>query len=495
MRLVLKAAILSVLACAVPQAALGAEITLSPPSAPPTAQVAIHGTGFSPGAQVQVFGFPLVNEAATADAQGAFTVGFQVPRDAFPGPVLIRASAPSDFAFASFVVSTPWNQAGRVAGRTGFNQFEGILGRDTADDLFVRWRTNVDGGEPIVNHNTVYARTRTGITALQLLCRSPLLSCDEPLVQGRFAIPGPVFFTSTPIIGKNRLYVAANFRVYAFSTTCKTAGSCDPIWSRGFNPEPRSLTFAHGMLYVGTNDSLRGFDVAACEAAAGACKPVSTVAAPDPAGARAGVPAIANGRIAVVGGILGELMVFDEACRGRCAPLWHAEVGGAGTPVIAGPHTVVISDGHVRTYRTDCRTDGGVCAPLWTSAGANHTGRPAVAGRRVFAPGERQLPTGAFVSDFRAYELDCRTDGGQCTNAWRWTSAGPGFSGDSAPVVANGVVYAPFGTRISMLSTACANPCQPLGFVNVDRSPEIAIADATLVASTLTSLTAFSSNR
>jgi hypothetical protein len=78
-------------------------------------------------------------------------------------------------------------------------------------------------------------------------------------------------------------------------------------------------------------------------------------------------------------------------------------------------------------YEEGCRTDGGVCPPLWHAPTniegdiSNYVNRPTIAGGRVFVTtshdaggGDGQL---AAVSGF---PMRCRTDGGICPPDWSW---------------------------------------------------------------------------
>jgi hypothetical protein len=166
-------------------------------------------------------------------------------------------------------------------------------------------------------------------------------------------------------------------------------------------------------------------------------------------GARAARPAIGKGVVAIVAES-GRLSVFPIACSDPCAPLWTAEVGGAegldawldrsfplwprglpAIPAIGDSRVWDASDGILRAFALDCRTDGGTCSPLVVERPVGRperfTSSPALGDGRVFV---------ASTSALNAFDARCAADG-SCPVLWR---APLGAVSTSRPLVAGSTV-------------------------------------------------------
>ena len=133
---------------------------------------------------------------------------------------------------------------------------------------------------------------------------------------------------------------------------------------------------------------------------------------------------------------------------------------------------------------TSCATTGKPCKVLWTAVVGRYGGdTPTVADGMVFAGGD----TGTVVSDPRLYAFPqhCRTDGGVCRPLWHVDLPGEGAGGkggslDMPPTVSGKTVYVVAGPAfhafLYALPTSCPgaadHPCAPLwrGKVHIGES-------------------------
>jgi hypothetical protein len=167
-----------------------------------------------------------------------------------------------------------------------------------------------------------------------------------------------------------------------------------------------------------------------------------------PNGGRVGWPAVADGRIFAsysgVGAPRGTLHAFDG--RDAAGPrLWSALLPGQGGPSVAVAEGVVVTAAQnafgwmLAAFDaagvTNCSGSPKVCTPLWVSdvwTGAGGDSAPAIANGIVYRAAGSQL---------RAYDLhgtqSCSGSPVVCDPLWQ-AEVGPGVT---APAVANGVVY------------------------------------------------------
>jgi len=138
------------------------KVTVSPKSNPPTTDVLVSGSGFSPYAAIDIY-FDTTDEAlASANASGAFSkISIQVPPSAVPGEHWITAVQRSNdhSAQTPFTVNTNWAESGFTPERKRFNPYENVLSPTTVGGIDEQWsfRTgNVVVSSPVVANGVVY---------------------------------------------------------------------------------------------------------------------------------------------------------------------------------------------------------------------------------------------------------------------------------------------------------------------------------------------------
>jgi hypothetical protein len=113
--------------------------------------------------------------------------------------------------------------------------------------------------------------------------------------------------------------------------------------------------------------------------------------------------------------------------------LWRAAGGFNSSPAVANG-VVYDGDGGMAAYDVNCRTDGGNCAALWKgNTGYPDWDSPAVGGGMVYM----QSVNGLF-----AFKVGCRNDGGTCAPIWTGTNADAGYT---SPTLANGWLFVATG--------------------------------------------------
>jgi outer membrane protein assembly factor BamB len=86
--------------------------------------------------------------------------------------------------------------------------------------------------------------------------------------------------------------------------------------------------------------------------------------------------------------------------------------------------------GRLLAFKVGCRTDGGVCLPLWTGqVGDSSSATPTVANGLVF--------TGGNPNNVVAFKVGCGSGGASCDPVW----VGHTGVAVSSVAVANGVLY------------------------------------------------------
>jgi len=289
------------------------------------------------------------------------------------------------------------------------------------------------------------------------------------------------FIYSSPAVVDGVVYVGSDdFKLYAFdaSGTTNCSGSpkiCAPLWTANTAGKVRaSPTVANGVVYVGSDDhSLYAFSAAGttnCSGSPKVCHPLwkSTILVGEVL-----TPAVANGVVYVSTGLL---LAFDATgstnCSGSpkiCTPLWRTALDYVmvGSPAVANGVVYVtgVPSGTV-SYRlfsfsaagtTNCfKTPNpvnpnildDVCAPLWFGGipGAGNTA-PAIANGVVYV----SVPTfnifqsdGSLLVAFDATAVrNCFFSGSEKWCSPLWTAKLPlgTFQGSWSPAVANGVVY------------------------------------------------------
>jgi hypothetical protein len=156
---------------------------------------------------------------------------------------------------------------------------------------------------------------------------------------------------SAPTIAGDTIYVVAD-RLSAYPVGCRT--SCEPTWTGNIGaPSTSAPVVANGVVVASSHTGLTAFAVD-CGTGGVRCNPLWT--------ARAPVPQLPEG----------DAGIEDNVVIGFSAPVGrYAEV------LVSGP-------GGVYVFRTDCRTDGGECAPEWIGRGAGSSEPPAMGAGAIY---------------------------------------------------------------------------------------------------------------
>jgi outer membrane protein assembly factor BamB len=481
-------------AFAAPLAAVTAGITLKPGIGPPTTKVTVNGTGFGATETVAVdFGATQV-ATATTSSTGTFSTTFPVPKSALPGndPVTATGDTSGRSATSNFLVQTDWAEYRFGPANTGYNPYENVIGPSNVAGLKTAWTgatgtvqsSAVTTGSPAVANGVVYIGSADSQAASKLYafsaadttnCSGTPKKC-KPLWTGTIQ-PFGNYIVSSPAVADGVVYVgSADGVIYAFSaagtTNCSgTPKTCKPLWTATTRGAIESSpTVANGVLYIGSDDGkLSAFSAAGTTGCSGTrtkhCKPLWTGATPGGGPIAYSSPAVANGMVYIGSDLYGagHLSAFSAAgttnCSGTpktCKPLWTAAPGGelgAGMyPAVANgvlyiggaPGGDQILYAFSAAGTTNCsgkRTK--TCKPLWVGPrleGGNTA--PAVANGVIYIEGEVN----------RLYAFSAAADTTNCSGS-RTKTCKPLWAGiipahlnpigdfSSSPAVANGVVY------------------------------------------------------
>ena len=392
----------------------------------PAAHVGVSGSGFTPGAPLELFFDRADLASATADTNGNLaTVTLTVPVDAPYGTHWVTALDPSSVAGAqaTVTVQSGWPMSSDVATHIGFNAYENALTPTVVSGLpaLSSGRTAHAPSSPIVVGNVSYMGAANGVLYAMRSCQQAG-GCH---VRWKGAVGGKSL--TTPAAAAGVVYVgSSNGSVDAFSTTCGTdAATCSPRWSgsTGGAAVTSPVTVNGGVVYVGAADgSLLAFSASGCGDPT--CAPLwrsstgsAILAAPTVAGdvvdvgstdgseygfstttgaqvwtGPTGGPIVATaavfGKTVYVGSEDGSLYAFPGNCSGTCSPAWHASVGAPieASPAIAYNSVFVGADnGSIHAWSTrPCATPP--CSPSWTAQmTAPITGSLAVADSVLYA--------------------------------------------------------------------------------------------------------------
>jgi outer membrane protein assembly factor BamB len=229
--------------------------------------------------------------------------------------------------------------------------------------------------------------------------------------------------------------------------TCDQYGDCAPIWTaRTPGAAMSAPAIANGIVYVGTTHGLVTFDAAGvtnCSGPPKTCNPLWTA----PTSTALGPVAVTNGK--VFARTADGIAVFDAGgannCSGQpvvCQPLWTASTGPtASLPAIAG-NVLYLGAKDGKLYAFDARgvtgCSGGPpkhCNPLWTAAtGGAVDSAPSVANGVVYVGSD---DTYLYAFDANG-QTGCSTMTKTCAPLWK---AKTGGEVNSSPTIANGFVY------------------------------------------------------
>src|SRR5579885_2854827 len=142
-------------------------VNLSPRTGPPTTNLQVSGSGFTPYSQIDIYFDTKDDALAVADASGSFSkINITAPGSALPGTHWVSAVQRSNYtgAQAPFWVHTDWSQVGFVPNQTLWNPYENVLSAQTVGRLSLKWSSPVSGPPSLVqtsvylgSGNTVYA--------------------------------------------------------------------------------------------------------------------------------------------------------------------------------------------------------------------------------------------------------------------------------------------------------------------------------------------------
>ncbi len=278
--------------------------------------------------------------------------------------------------------------------------------------------------------------------------------------------PTGEYIASSPAVAGGVVYVGSeDGKLYAFAVGCSGGGgTCTPLWTGMTGAwSTSSPAVADGVVYVGSSDgAIYAFSVG-CRSDGGLCTPLWTGTT---GGTIASSPAVAGG-VVYVGSDDGKLYAFAVGCSsggGTCTPLWTGRTATtisyawfASSPAVSdGVVYIGSSDRQLYAFATGCRSDGGLCPPLWTgTTGGAIESSPAVAGGVVYV--------GSDDGTLYAFSVGCGANGARCEPAWRGrTNAWI----ESSPAIADGVVYVVSGDgNLYAFGVGCssgAGLCSPL---------------------------------
>jgi hypothetical protein len=243
---------------------------------------------------------------------------------------------------------------------------------------------------------------------------------------------------NTPAVAEGKVFVEAGSELLAFPARCATGGAtCHPLWTGfigrgvptwstrdGYIERP-PIVF-RGVVYVGAEDGLYAFPTS-CGTAGAGCQPLWVVP-----GRVGGLAMSGDEVLAVVGD---GVSAFPSSCGASpCKPVWRASVirGNWGVEIAASDDTLYVGDVlGLRAFTvSSCST--GRCELLWKGVFQNHS--------HVFVPRITPADGAVYVEDGQyvyAFPSNCKTDGTTCDPTWSVVE----YVSDAASVVRDGVVY------------------------------------------------------
>ena len=266
-------------------------ITVSPPSNPPNTTIFVSGSGFSAGADVDIYFDTADLALAVTDDTGSFSqIALRVPASALPGEHTVSAVERSTGARAqtAFRVDTRWAQFRKRPIHDGHNFGENVLSPATVGGLTLRWKYTTGGpvdSSPAVADGVVYVGSfypDNSVYALNASTGARLWS---------YTTSDAVH--SSPAVAHGVVYVGSfDGNVYALNV-----GTGALLWKHttggGVDSSP---AVANGVVYVGSYDG----NLYALNASTGTRLWKYAIIGP---GAYVNSsPALANGVVYVVGG-------------------------------------------------------------------------------------------------------------------------------------------------------------------------------------------------
>lgn len=147
---------------------------------------------------------------------------------------------------------------------------------------------------------------------------------------------------------------------------------------------------------------------------------------------------------------------FPKSCHDPCSPVWRADLfegeppgyaSAAGSDLSVGEGVVAISfEGRLAVFAAECRTDGGVCEPLWRAEPpqGRYLAPVITEGIVKVTSSVGEMPNHHVTAV--AFEVACRQDGGICEPSWTGDlGVGTAFL---PGVMTGGVFYQQVGDRL-----------------------------------------------
>jgi hypothetical protein len=223
-------------------------LQIVPKSGHPSAAVTLTGAGFGPYTSVDVY-FDTVDTAlAVSNGLGVVSIQIQAPTGAQPGTHWITLDERANHFAAQqpFTVNTNWLMSGFAPTGNAFNPFENTLNTSNVGELDTAW-TQPSGGfsnpSPFVevNGSVVVADITGAIHAYS--------SVGKLLWTAAMTASNPV---PAPASNATFVFMAGGSSVSAFKAACRTDGGvCTPTWSTAIGTTISSgLTVFQNELYV-----------------------------------------------------------------------------------------------------------------------------------------------------------------------------------------------------------------------------------------------------
>ncbi len=421
-------------------------VSLSIKSGPPTGNLLVSGSGFTPSAEIDIY-FDIKDEATvTADGSGSFSnISIQVPRSALPGKHFVSAVQRSGEVSVQtpFLVNTNWGQFGFRSDGQRVNHYENVLTPNTVGGLNLLWTYTTGGAlqsSPSVVDGVVYVGSNDN--------NLYALNANTGALLWSYPRSGDGINPSSPAVANGVVYIGeSNVNASDNSVLALDAGTGALLWSYSDgNPIYSAPALVNGVVYVASG----GGGTFALDASTGALLWDFGIGFQINAS-----PAVANG-VFYTGSLVNAVFHAIDASTG--AALWTFESGGSrdyafnSSPSVANGVVYAASDdGNLYALNASTGalmwnypsggptavTDGVVYAPsvsglnaLNASTGAllwNYSlfGSPAVAGGVVYFGGS---------GDNNLYALNASTG----ALLWSYTTGG---TVETRPAIANGVVY------------------------------------------------------
>ena len=224
-------------------------ITVSPASNPPNTTIFVSGSGFSAGADVDIYFDTTDLALAVTDGTGSFSqIALRVPASALPGEHMVSAKERSTGASAQtpFRVDTRWAQFRKRPSHDGHNLGENVLSPATVGGLNLLWKYNTVNAvfsSPAVANGVVYIGSDYPDNSVYALKASTGAKLWKHTTGS--------YVDSSPAVANGVVYVGSNDNnVYALKAS---TGALLWKYTTGYWVGS-SPAVANGVVYVGSYD-------------------------------------------------------------------------------------------------------------------------------------------------------------------------------------------------------------------------------------------------